>query len=80
MKTNSSRAIEAAAHYIDSLYQQGKNAILLHTFSGEICSGKIAEQDIQYNPLKVTLTLISDSTAEYHTFDLSEVASIQPLG
>ena len=78
MKTNSSRAVEAAAHYIDSLYQQGKS-ILLQTFDGQTCFGTICQQEvIRYNPLVVNLTIMDNGTQEQQTFDLSDVVSIQP--
>ncbi|HSY75674.1 MAG TPA: hypothetical protein VK890_02390 [Bacteroidia bacterium] len=80
IKTNSSRAVEAAAAYIDSLYQQGKNLVLLHTFSGEQCLGTICQQEVErYNPLRVIITLVSDGTDEQQSFDLSDVVSIQPV-
>ncbi|HXP49321.1 MAG TPA: hypothetical protein VN922_05170 [Bacteroidia bacterium] len=77
MRSNSKRVVEAAANYIDSLYQEGKR-ILLHTFDGQTCLGTIREQEIQYFPLKVTLTVIDDSTQEHQTFDLCDIVSIQP--
>jgi hypothetical protein len=79
MRSNSRRVIEAAADYIESLYREGKNLISLQTFSGEHCSGKILEQDIQPFPLKVVVTVIDSITNEHQSFDLSEVATIQPL-
>jgi hypothetical protein len=78
MKNNSERVVEAAASYIDSLYQQGKNSVQLYTFSGEQCEGTIHQQEISYNPLRVLITLINKKTAERQTFDLSEVSNIQP--
>lgn len=78
MRSNTSRAVEAAASYIDSLYRQGKS-VLLQTFSGELCSGTIYEQEIMYNPLRVTITMIDEGTAEKQTFDLEDVAVIQPM-
>jgi hypothetical protein len=80
MKTNSSRVIEAAADYIDSLCQQGKRIVQLNTFSGEQCVGTISQQEVhRYNPLKIMLTLITKGTGEHQSFDLSEVSNIEPV-
>jgi hypothetical protein len=78
IKTNSSRAVEAAADYIESLYQQGKS-ILLQTFNGQVCTGTISQQEvIKYNPLTVMLTIVENDTQEEQVFDLSDVVVIQP--
>lgn len=78
LKTNSSKVVEAAADYVESLYQQGKS-ILLQTFNGQICTGIIRQQEvIRYNPLTVSLTVLETDTQEEHTFDLSDVVVIQP--
>jgi hypothetical protein len=80
IKTNSSKAIEAAASYIDSLCSQGNDSVLLQTFSGEHFTGTISAQEVhRYNPLKVFLTLINKNTQEEQTFDLGDVALIQPV-
>jgi len=80
IKTNSDRVIEAAAAYIESLCDEGKNSVLVQTFSGEFCQGTIRQQEIQrYNPLKVFLTLIDRNTKTEQTFDLGDVALIQPI-
>jgi hypothetical protein len=80
MKTNSKRSVDAAANYIDSLYNEGKHSIFLQTFDGEQYQGTILEQEVhQYAPLKVFITLIDHITSEYLSFDLSDVAIIQPV-
>jgi len=79
MRSNPSRVVVAAADYVESLFHEGKRLISLQTFSGEHCSGTIVEQDIQPFPLKVVLTVLNSITNEQQTFDLSEVANIQPL-
>lgn len=78
IKTNSSRVVEAAADYIESLYHQGKS-ILLQTFSGQVCTGTIRQQEVvKYAPLTVMLTVLESETQQEHTFDLSDVVIIQP--
>jgi hypothetical protein len=79
IKTNSSRAIEAAASYVDTLCSEGNNNVTLQTFSGELCTGTISEQRVhRYNPLTVYLTLVEKGTEEEQTFDLGDVAIILP--
>ncbi len=78
IKTNSSRVVEAAADYIESLYLQGKS-ILLQTFNGQVCTGIISQQEVvKYNPLTVMLTIVENDTQEEQVFDLSDVVVIQP--
>ena len=80
MKTNTEKSVEAAANYIDSLCNEGKNTVVLQTFSGEHCEGTIHQQEVhRYAPLKVFITLIDNITKEYLSFDLSEVAVIHPV-
>ena len=80
IKTNSSRVVEAAADYIDSLRSQGTSKISLETFNGEQCSGTISQQEVhRYNPLKVILTIINSITKKEESFDLSDIASIEPM-
>jgi hypothetical protein len=80
MKTNSSRVIEAAADYIETLFRQGKRIVTLNTFSGEEYVGTICQPEVhRYSPLKIMLTLIPKGGEEHQTFDLSDISHIEPV-